>query len=1088
VHRIHGEAVDVGRNGGGRVSLDEYKAFVEEVRLKSPLDVIVGESAELTRCGDKQRCRSPLREDRDPSFFVYDDGGWYDYGIKEGGDVFSYIQKKDDVSFSEAVKILAKRAGVTYNGGLDGGATKEVTDFIELSLERRYILRVLTTAAHFYHKTLAPEIREGIKNQYGFDDECIDRFKIGWSTGRGLMEHLLSCDGITREKAIKSGLFFQMPDGTCVEFFNSRIVFPYWNKNFVAYFIGRRVDGITSDADYEKAKYKKLLTHSEKHEYVSRYVANDVFFGEDSVVGHVDRLIVTEGVTDAISALNAGFPCISPVTVRFKDKDIAKLVEFGSRSKEIFVVNDEEEGKVHATTGRVFYPGLEGALKTAKAFFDGGLDARILRLPRDEGQSKVDLNSFLKDKGKDALIEAMRSALPYPQFLINDIPTDLPAKDINERLIAVAGIIAKCNILDQETYTNLIAKRFKMTKRVILNLIRKEGLNSIPPPASGGTGHEGEEGAWCIVGQIYEDDRTSRYYVNRPESHDIISSFVVAPREKIVIDGGGEVIKAHLYTDLGKVVEDVQFPPRCWRSKNDFKTNLGNSSSDLTWTGSDDNVQGLLRMISTVNVPKYRGTTALGYYLDKEGPRWVTPTMIIGPDGPIKDADLRYIKSGNSMEKRICYEFPPDEDVKRIAEYVMPRVMTMNTPDVTMPLIGWFMAAFVAPAVREIIGKFPLMWIFGTAGSGKTATIRDVMWQLCGVSINRDPFSVTDTDFVKVKRYSSTTSIPIPADEYKPRDMGKTKKDMYHRFMRRVHDGESEERGRADLGTNEYRLVAPACTMGESLPNETALSERMICVTPDKNELTPEHQKIFSELVNSEIAKLAGPLVKFMLTRDVSADMKIAKSLTDSILTNIGINEIPIRCKDNLIVMTLGIQLWDQFAGSLGVSLPQVDLLKAYKIVISNILGRNTSYVKDDADRFMEDLTIYAREKILQEGVHFKGFSPEIGKMLLCLDLKSCYNVYLHQKRLIGDDDETCGFDGLKRIMKEKSKRDSYVVSCLSDQKITIGDYRIRVVMIDFDKIPEDLDIPRWKFSSLSHTGKRDDYNQSIIPGTTEDK
>jgi hypothetical protein len=50
------------------VSLDEYKAFVEEVRLKSPLDVIVGESAELTRCGDKQRCRSPLREDRDPSF------------------------------------------------------------------------------------------------------------------------------------------------------------------------------------------------------------------------------------------------------------------------------------------------------------------------------------------------------------------------------------------------------------------------------------------------------------------------------------------------------------------------------------------------------------------------------------------------------------------------------------------------------------------------------------------------------------------------------------------------------------------------------------------------------------------------------------------------------------------------------------------------------------------------------------------------------------------------------------------------------------------------------------------------------------
>jgi DNA primase len=863
-----------------------------------------------------------------------------------------------------------------------------------------------------------------------------------------------------------------MPDGTCVEFFNSRIVFPYWNKNFVAYFIGRRVDGITSDADYEKAKYKKLLTHSEKHEYVSRYVANDVFFGEDSVVGHVDRLIVTEGVTDAISALNAGFPCISPVTVRFKDKDIAKLVEFGSRSKEIFVVNDEEEGKVHATTGRVFYPGLEGALKTAKAFFDGGLDARILRLPRDEGQSKVDLNSFLKDKGKDALIEAMRSALPYPQFLINDIPTDLPAKDINERLIAVAGIIAKCNILDQETYTNLIAKRFKMTKRVILNLIRKEGLNSIPPPASGGTGHEGEEGAWCIGGQIYEDDKTSRYYVKGTESNQFISSFVVAPREKIVISGGGEIIRAHVYTDLGKTVEDVQFPSQCWKSKRDFVSSLLRTSGDLQWTGTDDHVQGLLRMIGAVNVPKYRGTTALGYYLDKDGPRWVTPTMVIGPDGPIKDTDLRYIKNGNSMEGRIHYEFPSDEETKRIAEYAMPRIMTMNSPDVTMPLIGWFMAAMVAPAVRDTIDKFPLLWVFGTAGSGKTSVIRNVMWPLCGVVNNCDPFSVTDTEFTKIKTYSSTTSIPIPADEYKPRDMGKGKKDAYHRLMRRVYGGEVEQRGRADQTVTEYRLIAPACTMGESLPNETALSERMICVTTDKNELTPEHQRIFLEAENSELSKLAGPLVKFMLSRNIPESMKTAKSLTDSILSGLGIAELPIRCKDNIVVMTLGIQLWDQFANSIGVSLPSVDIMSAYRTVVHNILGKDTSFVKDDADRFFEDLSSYVRQGILQDDIHYRGYAPDrkTDKVLLCVDLRSCYDVYLHQKRLTGNDDDTCGLDSLRRIIKEKIKRGSYIVS--NSQKVTINKMITKVITIDNSIVPDDIDIPEWPTCSVSGRGR----------------
>ncbi len=1063
---------------------DDHRAFVEEVRLKNPVKDVVGENAELVQRGDILWCKSPLRSEKTPSFAVYVDNkrGWFDFGIREGGDVFEYVEKRDGVDFKTALQTLAKRAGVPHNGEFSGeNLDPRVKELLDASIPRRRVFKLLTTAAHFYHDNLTPEIREGIRNQYGFTDECIDKFNIGWATGRGLLEHFLRCDGITKEKAFETGLFFRIKDDQYVEFFCNRIIFPYWNKDFVAYFIGRRVDGITSDADYEKAKYKKLLTNSEKNDYVSKYVANDVFFGEDSIVGSVDRLIVTEGVTDAISALNAGFPCISPVTVRFRDKDITKLVELGSHAKEIFVINDEEDGQVHPTTGRVIYPGLEGALKTARAFFDNGLDARILRLPREEGQPKVDLNSFLKDKGRDALIEAMKTALPYPQFLIDDIPTDLPAKDINERLVSVAGIVAKCNILDQETYTNLIAKRFKMTKRVILNLIRKEGLNSVPPPDSGKTGHEGEDGNWVLIGQVYEDDKKSRYFVKKTDSLDIVSSFVIAPREKIVVDGGGEVIKANLYTELDRVFEDVQFPPRCWRSKNDFKANLEKTSStDLTWYGSDDNVQGLLRMMSVVNVPKYRGTTTLGYYLDKDGPRWVTPTMIIGPNGPMKETDLRYIKNGNSMEGRLHYEFPEDTEVRRIAEYVMPRVMTMNAPDVTMPLIGWFMAAMVAPAVRDVMDKFPLLWVFGTAGSGKTSVIRNVMWPMCGVANNCDPFSVTDTEFTKVKTYSSTTSIPIPADEYKPRDMGKGKKDAYHRLMRRVYGGEVEQRGRADQSVVEYRLIAPACTMGESLPNETALTERMICVTPDKNELTPEHQKTFLEVENSEISRLAGPLVKFMLSRNVPEDLKIAKGITDSILSSLSIGEMPIRCKDNIVVMTLGIQLWDQFASSVGVTLPSVDLLKAYKTVTSNVLSRDGAYVKDDADRFMEDLSIYAREGLLVEGMHYKLHSPDNIKKYLCIDLRSCYNVYLRQKKLTGDDDETCGYDSLRKIIKEKTGRNSYFVPTKTDNKITLNGFRVRVIMIDFNKVPEDIEIPEWNATSVGGVGKKDNYNIHI--------
>jgi hypothetical protein len=68
-----------------------------------------------------------------------------------------------------------------------------------------------------------------------------------------------------------------------------------------------------------------LLTRSDRHRYVSVHVANETFYNEDAVRG-ADELLITEGVTDCISALQVGVPCISPVTVRFRKQDHRKLV------------------------------------------------------------------------------------------------------------------------------------------------------------------------------------------------------------------------------------------------------------------------------------------------------------------------------------------------------------------------------------------------------------------------------------------------------------------------------------------------------------------------------------------------------------------------------------------------------------------------------------------------------------------------------------------------------------------------------------------------------------------------------------------
>jgi len=67
------------------------------------------------------------------------------------------------------------------------------------------------------------------------------------------------------------------------ELFRWRLVFPYWKGGRVVYFIARRTD-YTPDDPWEQAKYKKLLTHSDKHRYVSKAIGNDFFYNEDDAL------------------------------------------------------------------------------------------------------------------------------------------------------------------------------------------------------------------------------------------------------------------------------------------------------------------------------------------------------------------------------------------------------------------------------------------------------------------------------------------------------------------------------------------------------------------------------------------------------------------------------------------------------------------------------------------------------------------------------------------------------------------------------------------------------------------------------------
>lgn len=440
--------------------LSSFKVFVEQVREQSDLVEIIGRDVELRRIGNVLKGFSPFHSEKHPSFVVWPTTqSWHDYsnGGGLGGDVFTYVQERQKVGFKEAVFWLADRAGVRPQNHDDASWKRELA----LADERRQIERLLTIAATYYHRALPPAIRDQyFKQHYGFTDETIDQLQLGWSDG-GLFEHLTRIGGTTRRTLLGSGLFVPLKGGRVVDFFRNRLVFPYWRGGRVVYFTARATEH-TTDEPWEQAKYRKLRVHTEPQRYISPTVRNDYFFNEDAA-RDAEELVITEGIPDCISALQSGVACISPATTSLRDKDLPRLLELTARAKKIIICNDAE------TSGA----GDTSAISIAASLWRQGREACIASIPRPEGVDKVDLNELVTTQGAGELRAVLAQALPYPDFLLERIPSDTAKSELGRLLEPVLTAIQQCPPIRADAFLDVIAAKFRLRRRSLLETVKQ---------------------------------------------------------------------------------------------------------------------------------------------------------------------------------------------------------------------------------------------------------------------------------------------------------------------------------------------------------------------------------------------------------------------------------------------------------------------------------------------------------------------------------------------------------------------------------------------------------------------------------------
>lgn len=267
--------------------------------------------------------------------------------------------------------------------------------------ERDAVFAALEDAARWFHAELGKrqDVREWVFKQWGIGEEACRRLTVGFAD-EGLWG-ALAARGHAEDVVRSTGLFRLGPhDEPRSAFFDRRVVFPYWVGGRVVYMIGRKTPW-TPDKAWEQGKYVKLPVRDDgSHRHISRHVRNDVLWGEDVIGTRPDRVVVTEGITDAIAAQEAGVPTISPATVKFAQDVVGRIGRrLKGRVKEVVLVQDNELSGV----------GEQGALATARLLEEFGLRTTIATLPLR--QQHVDARTrWAELLGPDAAAKVM--ALP----------------------------------------------------------------------------------------------------------------------------------------------------------------------------------------------------------------------------------------------------------------------------------------------------------------------------------------------------------------------------------------------------------------------------------------------------------------------------------------------------------------------------------------------------------------------------------------------------------------------------------------------------------------------------------------------------
>lgn len=386
-------------------------SIMESVKQRLDIVEVISQHLSLNR---QNKAICPFHDEKIPSFSVNPKGQYfYCFGCGVGGDVIRFIELHERKPFKEALSMLSELAGVK---------TQELdADELKVINETRQIQDVLTATAKFYQASLSSDARRYLHENRGFTDETISRFRIGYANG-GLKQHLIADRRYSLELCLRAGVLKRRDGGQINDFFYKRIIFPNLKQGRVVHLSGR----VLEDKD---PKYLHLPGPL-------RYL-----FNEDDLLN--EEVILTEGVPDCISAVQAGFHAVAVYGTSQFNQDYEDRFRC---CKTIYLCFDGDEAGKRATR------------KVGEILFD---KAVVVVMP-----DGMDLNALLMEQSPDDLKKLLSGGKRYVDMALQEIKS-LPENMQLTQLEDFLPKLARLDLFLQSHYRDMIKQDFGLNKKTI---------------------------------------------------------------------------------------------------------------------------------------------------------------------------------------------------------------------------------------------------------------------------------------------------------------------------------------------------------------------------------------------------------------------------------------------------------------------------------------------------------------------------------------------------------------------------------------------------------------------------------------------